>query len=78
MHLTDVAAIQELEAQLASANIAVAVTSVGAKLMPTRLIVTKADLEPILYGDTTVITGAAWVNKPFALRQVCVCLGGGF
>ena len=57
MHATDVAVVQLLVEQSASASTAVTVASVGAKSMPVR--VTLATIAyPTLYGDDVVITGA--------------------
>ena len=56
MHAADVADVQLVVAQLASASTAVKVGSAGAKFMPVR--VTLAEAEATLYGDDVVRTGA--------------------
>ena len=56
MHETDVAVVQLLVAQFAFANTAVNVVAAGAKLMPAKVTLAKA--ETTLYGDDAVNTGA--------------------
>ena len=56
MHAADVAVVQLVVAQLASANTAVNVAYAGAKFMPVR--VTLAVADTALYGDDPVRTGA--------------------
>ena len=56
MHAADVAVVQLLVAQLASANTAVNVASAGAKFMPVR--VTLAVADATLYGEDAARAGA--------------------
>ena len=56
MHAADVAVVQLLVAQSASASTAVEVESAGPKFVPVRVKLTEADAT--LYGDDAVRTGA--------------------
>ena len=57
MHATDVAVVQLVVLQSASASTAVVVASVRAKLAPVS--VTLATTDPTLYGNAAVIAGPA-------------------
>ena len=61
MHAADVADVQPLVAQSASASTAVTVASVGAKFKPVRLML--AEAETTLYGVDAVKTGAARAQR---------------
>ena len=69
MQATDVAVVQLVMTQLASASTAVKVRSAVAKFMPVN--VTLARVEATLYGDDVVRTGADGHSRWYALDVSC-------